>query len=547
MTILASQVQVQIAGEDVTTRTLFSESSFMAQANAVPGDFTVMIKDLDHSFEVVSGSEMTLHIDGFPYFGGFVKRIGRNHFFPVEDSTVPEDVARKWRLRGPDFNILFDKLVLRDTDNYLRPLRTLSDEVPINRAVKHLLNNFIDIPPGLGFDEHVTASAVGYGPGLYVGQGKYLRDQMEDFAQYGAFYYIDADKELHFETAAQRRSSWAFVDHNPNGVNRIGFREATYDEDAMQLVTDSLVWGGSSLHKPGADPDTPIGTVFARYPDPPAANAEWQGFLQTAEKEQQAIDRLERYGRWQRAEFKVGQSGFLTMGSVKNRAYTTVAGFPGIDPATGVDGGLNIPQPSIQLTWFGHDVPRDEFDTPLHIVPGDLVDIILYTMGRDRAHPLVLTLPLRQVRISFPTLPSDNPDHDPKGYVRFDGDFGLSSSDPRFLWRYLLTHRRGSGSSSSAQLAATVDNESTTATRGARGTLVPAETPNGIRKVFTLPFGYLAGTTEVYLNGLLQRPTLEYVETDPGAGEIRFLEAPAGPSSGDPGDSIFVICQVNQA
>ena len=97
------------------------------------------------------------------------------------------------------------------------------------------------------------------------------------------------------------------------------------------------------------------------------------------------------------------------------------------------------------------------------------------------------------------------------------------------------------------ELSAAVDDTSTTAVRGARGSLTPLESPNGTLKTFTLSFGYLAGTTEVYLNGLLQRLGVDYVESDPTAGQIRFIEPPVGPSSGDPGDSIFVICQVNQA
>lgn len=303
MSIPASTVLIEVDGEDVTQRVVFSESSFMGQANAIPGDFSLVIKDVDHDYSPVSGSRVSLHIDGYPYFGGYAKRVGRNHFFPVEDSTVPMAVPRKWRLRGPDYNVLFDRLVLNDPDDYLAPLRTLSGDQTLSRTVKHLFNNFVDVPAGLDYETYVTADAVTYEPGLYVGQGKYLREQMEDFAQYGTSYYIDADFNLHVETIGQRRSPWAFVDHNPNGVNRIGFREASYDEDAMQLVTDALVWGGSSLRKPGADPDTPIGTVFARYPDPPAKTATWQGFEQKAAAEERAIERLATYGRWQRAEF----------------------------------------------------------------------------------------------------------------------------------------------------------------------------------------------------------------------------------------------------
>lgn len=54
---------------------------------------------------------------------------------------------------------------------------------------------------------------------------------------------------------------------------------------------------------------------------------------------------------------------------------------------------------------------------------------------------------------------------------------------------------------------------------------VPAETPDGVRTVFTIS-PYVAGTTLVYINGLIQRITTDYAETSPGTGVITFTTAP---------------------
>lgn len=54
---------------------------------------------------------------------------------------------------------------------------------------------------------------------------------------------------------------------------------------------------------------------------------------------------------------------------------------------------------------------------------------------------------------------------------------------------------------------------------------VPAETPDGAITVFTIP-PYIAGSTLVYINGLIQRITTDYAETSPGTGVITFTTAP---------------------
>lgn len=54
---------------------------------------------------------------------------------------------------------------------------------------------------------------------------------------------------------------------------------------------------------------------------------------------------------------------------------------------------------------------------------------------------------------------------------------------------------------------------------------VPNETPDGSRTVFTI-VPYIAGTTIVYLDGLIQRPTTDYSESSPGTGAVTFTSAP---------------------
>lgn len=57
---------------------------------------------------------------------------------------------------------------------------------------------------------------------------------------------------------------------------------------------------------------------------------------------------------------------------------------------------------------------------------------------------------------------------------------------------------------------------------------VPAGAIDGVNTVFTVSVPYKAGTTAVFLNGLLLRADLDdgWTETDPAAGEVTLKEAP---------------------
>ena len=63
---------------------------------------------------------------------------------------------------------------------------------------------------------------------------------------------------------------------------------------------------------------------------------------------------------------------------------------------------------------------------------------------------------------------------------------------------------------------------------------IPAETPDGAIVNFTI-VPYVAGTTLVYINGLIQRLTTDYSEASPGTGVITFVDAPVAT------DNIIVV------
>jgi hypothetical protein len=234
---------------------------------------------------------------------------------------------------------------------------------------------------------------------------------------------------------------------------------------------------------------------------------------------------------WQYAELHFGEEGYKLQEGVDVRADVIVNGPPG---AVGADQqrGLRYPQWNIQFVWFGHDVPVVS-GSPDHIHPGSLVTITLETFGPSM-DPLVLLMPLRSVAITIPAL-----DPDGNGYVRFQGTFGLQPDDPYSLWRYLI---KNAGKVTNVALTF-VDDTSTSTTYGASGSFNPTPTPNGSATVFTIPFGYIVGSTQVYLRapgavgGLLLLPGTDYTESDPIGGEITLTSPPAT------GSVLLVVCR----
>lgn len=346
-----------------------------------------------------------------------------------------------------------------------------------------------------------------YQPQGWPQQGSPWRQLMDDFAQWGAVYYIGPDEAVHYHSIETIEARWGFSD-TPNlaavtaspasyqGAT-YGFRDIDAREDGSPIVNDALIWGGSEFSGSGQ-------TVFAR---------------------RQNTDSINEHGRWQLAEIHFGQSGFKDQAGVDYRAKTIVDGDP--SAPTGDPKGLKFPQWDLSLKWFAHNVPRIS-GVPDHLRAGQLVYFTLNVFDG-----LEIALPLRRLMISFP----GKVDAEDEAWVQFSGSFSLQLSDPYTLWRYLLGLKRGQPGST--RVVSTVDG-SNPAPYGSIFSGAPTPLPDDTETVFYLPDdrGYIAGTTEVYLSpGILQRRGIDYTESSPDAGEITFTAAPAGSGW------IWVICR----
>lgn len=500
---------------DITGNVILADATFESQLAATPGSFEITCKDLDQTLEFVTGDEITITVDGALLWGGYATQISRTYAFEADDtSSVSGFENRYFVVRGVDYNILFDKRVARNTANYLENLPFFDGTQADGILLSFFLDNYVDVPAG--FD---TSSDVGNlmvmpsnnGDGSYIQQGDIIRRQFEEFAKFsGAVWYITPDKKFHWHSLESAESRWGFSDvPNNAAVTAIpdeyqgalyGFREMEAVEDGSVIVNDALIWGGKAFTSDG-------NVVFSRTQDS-ASQSE--------------------HGRWQLGETHFNEDGYGTQDGVNARGQVIVLGDPGTGGYAGSDTnrGLRYPQWNINLAWFAHDVPTIS-GTPDHLRPGDLVTFSLEVFG-TLGVPLVQTLPLRSLRISFPSGRADG-----ETYVRFDGSFGLQLDDPKTIWTYILANQQRIVTTT---VASTSDG-STTTVYGAIGVFTPTPATDGTTTTFSIPFGYIPGTLQVFMNGLAQRDGIDYLESDSDNGLFVMTTAPFSD------DTLYVVCR----
>jgi len=570
---------------DITDSVLYSDAYFELQAAAVPGSFHITVKDSDQTHSFVSGGVIELWVGGVKMYGGFVTVPTKDFFFPADRTDKPV-MTRRWSLDGVDFNHLLDKRVLRDTSNYTKAIDAIlsssghyNDEYIIGTFSTYfdldfsggntldvfskvsLVNDFthmdltglltktagskvvtgvgtlfvdeLDIGNHLQIDNSgggaegrlvasissatsltTTVNQVYSASGvqgrrvstgwIWPTQGSTMRQVLDalviETTIYGSkacIYWVDPDKCLNWVGLDHTMAGWGFSDIPDPGSGFIGWREGSASEDGSSVINEVFVWGGS-----------PLGS---------------SGTVKLAHKYNDTS--ITEHGRWQMAETHPGEEGYKSQGEVNARANALISGdTSGTSPLTGAQGLVN---PDIQytLTWYAHDVPIVD-GSRQHLIPGNVTTLKLWSFSEDNGvTPFTLDVPMRQVRITFPTLPSENPGGDDLSFVQFQGTFGLQMADPVWWWAFL---RRARPIPQAAPII-TTNNSSTSFPYGSYFTGSPRETPNGSRVTFSIIPTYVPGTLEVYRNSVPQWPGVSFHETVPSSdtgGTFTFFAAP---------------------
>lgn len=518
---------------NITPYVMFRGTKFTTSSGAIPGTAEIQIRDQGQERTFTTGKEIRVSIDGTYLWGGYLMQVERRYAFPADDTNQSPFPNRMFTLHCVDYNILFDRRVIRNTSDYYHHLPDFY--VDVNKdgtLLKQLLASYVDIPAGFDATSEIddiyylTEDQVtpAHNKGMFQQQGTILRKQFENFALFsGAVWYIGPDKKFYWKAIEDSLNSWGFSDQPDYGPITVGnvsipappnehtniegwwpFREVSATEDGTGIVNDALVWGGSVFS--GSDG----GTVFYR-----AQNTGSQT----------------EHGRWQMAETYFGNTFYSDLPGVTARARAIVGIGPTSDDETVYSGtdlygnkkGLKYAQWNLRFSWFAHEVPYLS-TTRWHVRPGYVYAIDL------NAHSVLKLLPCRRLTMEFVELDANG-----DGIVKFSGDFALTHNDPYQMWDFLLKRESGVVDVPTAS----VDDSSPSAVYGALGTFTPTPTPNGAETVFYLPnnFGYIPNTLQVFLNGLLQKPNTDVVETDNQNGEFTMTSAPYT------GDNLHVVCR----
>jgi hypothetical protein len=481
---------------DYTNSAVFQECSLTQNMNAVAGEFSIKMRDPDRTLSFVTGSEIRLTIDSSVAFAGYITQISMGSFAPAADtSNLSQYNLRTWTLVGTDYNIIFDRRVLRNTSDYLTAINLTDTED--GAILRNLVDNYTDCSDfsSSGILDLMVAT------GDVWQQGTKLRDPFDNWAALsGAVWYIDPTRTFVYTPYESVEKRWGFSDapnHTPITVSPATYQGATYgfntvegSEDGSFIINDALIWGGSEFAGSSG------GTVFGRSQDSTS---------------------ISDHHRWQVGETHFGEFKYHSQTQVDNQADVLVNGPPGTAPdpisGTNVTKGLKFPQWQFTFTWYSDDVPLLS-GVPDHIIPGDIVTINLSVFGVTKL------LPLRTLRTSFPDAFVNDGTHK----VQFDGTFGLQLSDPFTLWRYLLKAQTVAAAKIVAPTVVTASSTSTV--YGAQFSDAPTPAADSSTTVFNITFGYITGSTQVYQAGLLLTRGTDYTESDPTTGEITFTVAP---------------------
>lgn len=484
-----STIVIKVNNVDVTDRVLFARSSFESQMAAINGQFSITLKDPLQTFSANTGQEVSLEVDGVKVFGGYALQITKTYAFPADDTTdgVANVKSRLWTLTGPDYNFLFDKRVLRRTTDYKKQIPRIRATIADGEIIRTYFPTYFDIPSGFDFTDVSTVidnytytynSTTKKGGFEWDTQGTKMRDVLERLAQYGSVFYMDADRKLNYLPVQDTAAPWGFSD-TPNGTTTIGFREGEMTEDATGIVNDALVWGGS----------------------------EWAGNGDIVFQRKQNAASQALHGRWQLAEDRVGDKDYSIQRQVTERARVIVDGtHSGTSYVAGSQGMVN-PEIQFRGTWFGHDVPSG-----VHLIPGQVVPITLAVFGPDP-----IEIPLRRVRITFPTL--DSSVAPSKAFVRFEGFFGVMMSDPYWLWAYLRKKPP------TMPKITTANNTTVAPIRGSHYQDQPTQLSS---LLYEIPFPYISRTLRVNIAGLQKIRGVDYYESDPSTGQFTLAATPGG-------------------
>jgi hypothetical protein len=233
---------------EITGDCIWSGTEFTQMARTGPGTFTITMKGAHNEF--VGGEEIHFEIDGLRVFGGFVTDVERGYFF--EAAVAPKTV-----LHGVDYNILFDRLVVRNWPwEFANHHKTGGDAGPYRNwpafkkgtmdddMIEYVFKTYLlpDLPMGFDYESGVfpVATPAPESPWVMPDPGSPLRVFMQSVSQITAgVWCIDPYMVLQYHDRATVTAPYPLTD----GLGGISSRALSVTTDISQMMNDVLVWG----------------------------------------------------------------------------------------------------------------------------------------------------------------------------------------------------------------------------------------------------------------------------------------------------------------
>jgi len=233
---------------DITGDVIWSGTEFSQQARTGPGSFTITLKGAQVDFK--GGEEIHFEIDDLRVFGGWVTDVQKDSFFA--DVEEPRTV-----LHGTDYNILFDRLVIRNYPWELANYYATGDNMGPYQSwkpykqytmddvmIRHAFRNYIapDLPPEFNWEDEVDAitTPAPVSPWVMPEAGSTLRSFMQSISMITTgIWYIDPYMVLHYHERGKITAPYPLTD-GLGGISSRGLRVAT---DISSMINDVIMWG----------------------------------------------------------------------------------------------------------------------------------------------------------------------------------------------------------------------------------------------------------------------------------------------------------------
>ena len=473
---------------DITNVVLIKSARLESSSWAQPGIWQCTVKDLTQEQEFVTGKRIIWRLDGTTFYGGFLTQVTKAFAFPADDTTVPASVkTRQFQLRGVDYNILFDKRVVRDPTNYQTSIPQFSRTWD-KTVVEKLCNDFLDLPTWLDTSTMVDqvgripmnsgATGVPYSPS-YVNIIPNEFDETVGYLWQIPHTYIAGSLSVHDDGVA----IWHYEVDPADGTFMILEGSPTSLVATVNVTyMGSWVTQGSPWRKQMQNFSGLTGAIWYIQPNGDGADLVWravedvvapyvlsdkpegaeQGFreMQCVEdasgmvndalvwggSEYSNVDgwptanvlfareknetSITDHNRWQWAETHFGDAmNYSSQDEVDIRAKIIVLGQTG-DTVYAQNRGLQNPNETFTLAWHHTEVPKSG-EVYQFIKPGDLTTLNLHVFDKD------VILPCRSIAVTFPSGTTDG-----NAIVRFEGTFSLQVNDPWTLWQAIARRKQ---------------------------------------------------------------------------------------------------------